>query len=508
MSVDDHLSLNTFDVACTSPSLKGLTLDLFQALLSAQGMESLSISTPMRVAVACSGGCDSMTLAHALCLISRHPDHAPQGETARLLVEPIILTVDHQLHERSLEHATGVVEFWRGLAVEAHHLKADLSMIRRGQGVEEGARRARYHALEECAGALGIDLILTAHHAHDQVETLLMRLQGPVGVAGLGGIPTLREPFLRPWLSHPQESLRRWAQEMDLPIYEDPSNVEERFLRNRLRRRALPALDESFERGWAQRVQRTAQQSRAQWDGALYFVDRALDDHITLTPWSLSLLWPEDQPITRLPRSAQGLIMHRVLTRSLDHLIDDERDRRRVGEHVERLRVLWGDPKRGRLDLPLGLRAWGGQGHLKIYAPNRIPSPPLSLQVDGVGFYRWGPWRVEISYAQPNEGVALPSGPLRWTLRPPWTGARFHPAGAGGGKTIRRLWSDRKYPPFERDTLPVLCDERDRIIWVPGCPVSQRLHLESTRYLEAHPTHPRVQFDVSTLCTDAEDAVD
>jgi tRNA(Ile)-lysidine synthase len=507
VSVDGHLSLATFDVARTSPALNGLILDLIRALASAQGMSPAPLlAPPVRVGVACSGGCDSMALAHALCLIARHPDRCPPGEVTPLLVEPVILTVDHQLHERSHEHATGVVEFWRGLAVESHHLRADLSIIRRGRGVEEGARRARYHALEERSRALGIDLILTAHHAHDQVETLLMRLQGPVGVAGLGGIPTLRGLFLRPWLSHPQEILKRWVEEMDLPIYEDPSNVDERFLRNRLRRRTLPSLEDSFELGWAQRVHRTAQQSRAQWDGALYFVDRALDEHITLTPWSLALSWPEDQPMTELPRSAQGLIIHRMLTRSLNHLIDDERDRRRVGDHVERLRVLWSAHKRGRLELPLGLRAWGGQGHLKIYAPNRIPSPPHTLQVDGVGLYRWGPWRVELSYAEGTEGVALPALPLQWTLRRPWTGARFHPAGAGGSKRVRRLWSDRKYPPFERDTLPVLCDERDRIIWVPGCPISQPFHLESTRALEADPKHPRVQLSVSALCVDAEEA--
>ena len=135
MNFDDQLSLSTFDVVHATPPLDGLISDLIEALLSIQETSSVSLSTtPMRVAVACSGGCDSMALAHAICLISRHSDHRSPDRATRLLVEPVILTVDHQLHERSHDHATGVVDFWRGLDVEAHHLRADLSMIQGGFG--------------------------------------------------------------------------------------------------------------------------------------------------------------------------------------------------------------------------------------------------------------------------------------------------------------------------------------------------------------------------------------
>ena len=119
---------------------------------------------------------------------------------------------------------------------------------------EDAARRARYDALcaavrEEWAEA-GVKDIAIAQHADDQVETLLLALSRGAGLPGLAAMPAQwRRDDLnwhRPFLTVPGAQLRDWLVQRGQTWMEDPSNADERFTRNRIRARLLPALDSAF----------------------------------------------------------------------------------------------------------------------------------------------------------------------------------------------------------------------------------------------------------------------
>ncbi len=121
-----------------------------------------------------------------------------------------------------------------------------------GQSPEDAARQARYAALAEAVKTEWPEVrdIALAHHADDQVETLLLALSRGAGLPGLASMPAhwQRQGLVwhRPWLALPGETLRQWLQSQGQSWVEDPSNTDEQFTRNRIRARVLPALAEAL----------------------------------------------------------------------------------------------------------------------------------------------------------------------------------------------------------------------------------------------------------------------
>ena len=123
-----------------------------------------------------------------------------------------------------------------------------------GQSPEDAARQARYQAFDAALAedsALGaIKSVALAQHADDQVETMLLALSRGTGVAGLAAMPAQWQrtgrPWYRPWLQVPGSTVRKWLRQSGQTWVEDPSNSDERFTRNRIRARLLPALEAAF----------------------------------------------------------------------------------------------------------------------------------------------------------------------------------------------------------------------------------------------------------------------
>lgn len=125
-----------------------------------------------------------------------------------------------------------------------------------GQSPEEVARRLRYAAFEELARTAGTQgathTVLIAQHADDQVETLLLALSRGAGLPGLAAMPMRWQrgalDCWRPLLAVPAPAIRAWLRARGAGWIEDPTNADERYTRNRIRARLLPALEAAFPR--------------------------------------------------------------------------------------------------------------------------------------------------------------------------------------------------------------------------------------------------------------------
>lgn len=121
-----------------------------------------------------------------------------------------------------------------------------------GQSPEDAARKARYQALAEAVQTEWPEVhdIALAQHADDQVETLLIALSRGAGLPGLASMPAQWQRqglhWHRPWLAVPGLALREWLHSQGQSWTQDPSNTDERFTRNRIRARVLPALAEAL----------------------------------------------------------------------------------------------------------------------------------------------------------------------------------------------------------------------------------------------------------------------
>jgi tRNA(Ile)-lysidine synthase len=185
------------------------------------------------VAVAVSGGRDSLALA----VLAQAWAAARAGRVVGLIV-------DHGLRPESAAEAAAAAATLRRHGAEAAILRWAGAKPR--SGVQEAARRARYRLLREACRRRGILHLLLAHHADDQAETLAMRAargSGPDGLAGMAAVVELPEVrLLRPLLGVPRARLTATLEQRGLGWLDDPSNVDPRFERARLRAGGVVAV--------------------------------------------------------------------------------------------------------------------------------------------------------------------------------------------------------------------------------------------------------------------------
>ena len=183
-----------------------------------------------RLGLAVSGGPDSLALlllAHAVL----------PGRIAAA-------TVDHGLRAESAAESALVGQICSELEVP----HAALRVAVEPGNVQAQARTARYTALARWMESEGLEALATAHHADDQAETLLARLNRGSGVAGLAGVrargvvPGTRMPLLRPLLGWRRSDLAEVVERAGIAPVQDPSNSDHRFDRARLRK-ALAGAD-------------------------------------------------------------------------------------------------------------------------------------------------------------------------------------------------------------------------------------------------------------------------
>jgi len=220
-----------------TPSSNGSVSGPLSALATRFESSLLRLDTAdgVPLVLAVSGGPDSIALMHLA--VAASPAHGWRPHVAHL---------DHGLREGSADDAQFVADAASLLGVDVTIHKTDVAALaaERGDGLEEAGRVVRYAFLEEVAAAAGPDaLVLTAHTADDQAETVLLHLARGAGLAGLSGIAERRGRVLRPLLGERRATLRQALDGAGIRYRIDPSNEDPRFSRNRARRDLLPAFE-------------------------------------------------------------------------------------------------------------------------------------------------------------------------------------------------------------------------------------------------------------------------
>lgn len=192
----------------------------------------------------------------------------PCGWTSRSLV---LAHVDHGLDGDSVGRARACERYARRQGLRLLTVRLEPAHELHG-GLEAWARNQRYRALERLREANGANWILTAHHADDQVETLLMRMLAGSRIWGLAGIHGRNGRLLRPLLRVPRDELhaaasrrdaRRLPAEEELPL-RDPTNADLERTRNFIRDALHPHLaDSGIERGTRELARRLTRISAA-----------------------------------------------------------------------------------------------------------------------------------------------------------------------------------------------------------------------------------------------------
>jgi tRNA(Ile)-lysidine synthase len=362
--------------------------------------------------------------------------------------------VDHGLHADSAAWAARSVAVARGLGVTCEVFSAQVARGR-GDSLEARARAARYRLLT--AALRTGEVLVTAHHEDDQLETVLLMLLRGAGVAGLAAMPELVRfapgLLVRPLLTRSRAALEAFVRAAELPHVEDPSNRDERFDRNFLRQRVLPAVRERWPAAAAtvsRSARHAAEAGRLLESLARADVDRA-SHGAALAASALRALPPERRRnALRFWIGARG----------------------RPLPPTARLAEIAGPLLAARADAQpavewAGVRVESHGGLLRLLPVSRVAGKRSGAAPRSPAGIRWR-WRVEPVCSLPDDLGALElradaHGPVNFATLPAaltirWRrgGERLTVAPGGVRRPLKSLLQESRLPPAERARLPLV----------------------------------------------------
>src|SRR5437764_5495247 len=259
------------------------------------------------IIVAVSGGADSLCLLHVLHQLCGNSPHARYPR-----VQLHVAHLNHLLRgAESYRDAATIAQLARSWGLAATIGEVDVPALARAEhrSLEEAARAARYSFLREVAQGRPIAV---AHHADDQVETLLLHWLRGSGLSGMVGMLPRQQDIIRPLLEVSHEQTTAYCQEHGIVPVEDLSNADAAFLRNRIRHQLLPLM-ESINPGFRDTFLRNAGVLRTDLD----YIETQVD-----ACWPQVVTKEQDEAITlnaqaliELPPALQRHLLRRVTAR-------------------------------------------------------------------------------------------------------------------------------------------------------------------------------------------------
>ena len=404
-----------------------------------------------RVLVAVSGGADSVALLHTLLAL-----RSELGLTLH------VAHVDHRLRPDSGRDAAFVTSLAAKLDVPAEVIAVD---VPRAGSLEDAARQIRHAALDAHATAIGATRIALGHTADDQAETVVMRLLEGAGPRGLAAIPPVRGRIVRPLIETRRLSIVEMLRAAGHAWIDDPSNLDPRFLRNRIRHEVMPALARVAP-DVVDALTRTARLARETLQALESAAAVELARHATDGDGDVTLPLSE---LRVLPRPVAAEVLRQAAARV------GGGGPLRAWAHRGLARVLAEPPPRRpfrlgrvRVDVGSGRVRIGGADTARlaqrtVAVPGTTPLPEIRQEittrvVDAAG------------YATPKgaDRVAFDADALATPIavRARRRGDRFVPFG-GPERRLKEFLIHAKVPRWQRDALPIL-ETTGGIVWIAG----------------------------------------
>jgi tRNA(Ile)-lysidine synthase len=443
-----------------------------------------------RVAAAVSGGADSVAL---LCLLLEL-----RGELG------IVLSVAHVNHKLRGEESDGderfVAELARRHGLELHICDAPMDAghdsAGHDSGIEVWAREKRYDFFRELTRDGRVVKVATAHTLDDQAETVLMRLFRGTGIRGLAGIhPRINfeaekieggklesdkqrhGEVVRPLLGVRRAALQEFLRERGQTWREDSSNADTSFLRNRIRHRLLPVIEEEFGEAAIEHMAELAEIARAEeehWErghSEIHAqVSRAQIRGAAETQPAASL---PVGPLLALPLAAQRRLVRAWLETHASNLSISFRV-------IEQALDLAREQAGGKIELPCGYRVWRtrddlcldsstsekkGEYEYSLPVPGEVEIPELGIRLRAmIVDPKNVPEEERGSLLNPQ---CLSGAVLVRNWQP---GDRYWPAHTKQEKKVKDLLSDRHATGATKKMWPVAVGRGD-LVWMLGFPV-------------------------------------
>ncbi|MBK9973542.1 MAG: tRNA lysidine(34) synthetase TilS [Planctomycetes bacterium] len=447
-----------------------------------------------------SGGPDSMFLAECLQQIS---------STYRYGWNITLAHLNHGITESADDNE----KFCREIAESRLKLplvtrRVSIPMMRdsgkyRGMSIEQLGRRERYRLFVDTCKQKSITKLATGHQLDDQSETVLMRAIAGSWLTGISGIPVrrplsreMKTEVVRPLLRTGREQIEEWVKSENVPYFNDPSNTDMRYTRNKVRQVLMPLITKEFNPGARRHLAALgfqAQELEVEFQHlAAAFLDKPEPrGGQTIMRVSLEKLRSQG-PLAQRYILREGLMAAGLPAREVTH------------RRVEQVRDLLGSERRGvvvKLNEKTGVLLDDANLVITVTHTTLLPE---SLAAAEFQITRDGTWLADVNrgpYMRISaEMMSMPDGGLVQLLedKPPEVeyldaekvlfpllvrgrkdGDRIQPLGLDGEKKIQDLLTDNKVAREERDLVPLICDSTG-VICVCGQTISHRVRVTPT----------------------------
>lgn len=383
---------------------------------------------------ALSGGADSVALLYVLSFLSEkigfniraaHLNHMIRGAEA----------------DRDEKFA---IETAEKLGIECVVKRCNIPVLAKGKNTEETARKERYRFFSELSGENG--KIAVAHNLNDLAETVIMRLARGTSVSGLSGIKIKNGNIVRPLLFIERSEIEEFLSENKIPYVTDSTNLSDDYTRNKIRHDILPrfaALNENF----LFSVARTAKKAK---DAADYIAASAEKQY---------------GEISRMIDINKLCGLHNALK---DYIISESAYTAGMKEISDRnisdVKKLCGLPSGKKIQLSGMYEALRIYDKIKISKRAENNNYNYALKI-GNNYIAEANYTVTIEKSK--KGIDLAKVKLPLYARPKKEGDSFYPAGMGGEKKIKRLFTDLKFPVDKRGEYPIITDS-EKIVFALG----------------------------------------
>jgi tRNA(Ile)-lysidine synthase len=396
-----------------------------------------------RVAVAVSGGADSVCLLHVLIALGV----MPAG----------VVHFNHKLRgAASDEDESFVASKAASIGLAFYRAEAEVGAV--NDNLEQAARRARRQFFTGLIRDGAADRIALGHTRDDQAETVLFRLLRGSGLAGLAGIhPVTAEGLIRPLIDVSHAEVEAFLRERDIAWREDATNRDPRFARNRIRHHLLPQLAREWNPNIVQSLAQLAD---------LSFEEERYE--------------PGPRPAkTELSVTALSSLRRAQARRQIRQSIAQAKGDLRGIEfhHIERvIELAAAKPGAGRLSLP-GLEVTRSFDWVRF----ALPSPPTllvearNITVPGTYAAPGGPTEIRFEVDERKDGAAcvnlnvldLGRIPALLQLRGWRPGDHYHPVGQSRDQKIQEMFQRARVPSWRRRSWPIFTGG-GKILWARG----------------------------------------
>lgn len=409
------------------------------------------------VAVAVSGGADSMALLHYV-----------MNRRDKFRVKVVALNVEHGIRgETSLRDTAFVKDYCSAQVIPLYEYKVDAPKKARKDRIplEQAARILRYGCFYDAVSKGKCDAVLTAHHSSDNLESVLFNLFRGTGIKGLTGIRDYKRVIFRPLIKVSKAEIAEYVKANAIPYVDDETNFSDDYTRNFLRINVIPKIKEIFPEAEKSvlRLTETLKEEDA-------FLETLAENALTESKDGYCIM--TDTPRAVMARAVIIALKKSGLTRDYEKI------------HVDKVCELIAKENGKTVSLPKRIKATREYDRITIYKERDDAAGNSAFLPFSTGLNVLNGRTINVSLCGQVTDGELKKGffadldkiPESAVIRFRKKGDRFTKFG-GGTKSLSDYLTDKKIPLKDRNGILIVADKSDALI-ISGVAVSDKVKVD------------------------------